>query len=116
VSTDNNTIFLEFWQQYVWKDPAPLYFRLYHDEHGRAVVYSQQDLPGTYIDITAEQFALADMRARVVNGGLVLDTATKPSKLIPADHGTACDPRDVTVVVKNIDHATFWRMKNHESS
>jgi hypothetical protein len=112
---NNNEIFEQFWQDFKWPDPAPVFYRVYYGEPGEPLVYSMEELPGKYIDITAEQFALADMRARVVDGGLVLDTVTKTSKLIPADHGTACDPRDVTVVVQNTDHAIFWRMNDHES-
>jgi hypothetical protein len=76
-----------------------------------------EDLPGNYIDIDQETFARASSKVRVQNGQIV-STATHrvTRKLVPADHGTACDSRDVCVVVTTDQLHTKWNVKTYEQN
>ena len=38
-------------------EPQPVFYSLYHDDQGHPLFYSMEDLPGTYIDVTPEQYA-----------------------------------------------------------
>lgn len=98
---DNNEIFLEFWKNFQWPEPKPLYFRLYHDEQGKPICYSREHREESYIDITPEQFALGDMNVMVEKGVLVKLSPPVPPKLKPSNTGTSCHRDDVTVIVKN---------------
>lgn len=110
--SDNNQIFLEFWRDYQWPEAVTLRFRLYHDDRGVPITYTHEDLPGAYITVTPEQFALADMGARVRDMQLVSSARSEPPKLVPSDQGTACDPSDVCVIQHPDRPAAFWRLKN----
>ena len=95
--------------------PAPVivYYRLYYDDSGMPLFYSHEDLPGKYIDLEPEQFALRDLRVRVVNGAMVFYQPPIP-KLIPGDKGIACDPSDVSIVVSAQDKHQKWRFGTNE--
>jgi hypothetical protein len=103
---------LEFYKNYKWTDPAPVYYRLYHDDAGDPLFYSQEDLPGKYIDITPKQFAVQDMALRVVDGKIIRRRTSWISKLVPADSGTLCHHNDVTVVVAD-QPGRYWKKKEN---
>jgi hypothetical protein len=63
--------FLDFWKTIKWPEIKPVFYRLYYDINGLPLFYSQEDLPGKYIDITPEQFALQNMAVRVVDEKLI---------------------------------------------
>ena len=104
--------FLEFWNNYQWTDPAPVCYRLYHDHAGLPLFYSQEDLPGKYIEVTPEQFALQDTRVKVVDGKLVRQRTSVMTKLVPAKSGTLCHPTDVTIVVAG-QPGQYWKKKEN---
>lgn len=97
-----------------YPNPAPIFYRLYHDQHGRLLFYSMEDVPGTYIDIDRETFVRSPTNVRVVNGQLVETRWRISSKLVPSAQGTACDPRDITVVVDR-DPYIRWSRKTYET-
>ena len=66
---------LEPWQ------PPQVFWRLYHDESGNPLFYTQDDKPGNYIDITPEQYQRASMQVRVRDGKLVELTAADLIKM-----------------------------------
>lgn len=110
---DNNQTLLDFWRDHQWPDPEPVLFRLYHDDQGRPLCYSQQQLPETYIDITPEQWQRADFRVRVVDGKIEPLPPPPLPRLMPSDSGTPCHPQDVTVIVPD-GPAQKWRLCSRE--
>ena len=95
----------------------PIFYRLYYNEDGLPICYSMEELPHNYIELTAEQYHQSPPNVRVVNGQMVV---VKPNtyikKLVPGNEGTACDPRDVCVVVSNTQSHTNWSLKNYETN
>ena len=108
-----------FWQ--VWNNlepwqPPKIIWRLYYDNAGFPLFYSQEDKPGNYIDITPEQYQRASMRVRVRNGQLVELKLNPVTKLIPAEIGTPCHPNDVSIVVTESQENTKWSRRVFESN
>jgi hypothetical protein len=75
-----------------------------------------EDVPGTYIEIDAETFALSSMKVRVRDGQLVEVTWVSSEKLQPMETGTPCHPTDITVVVSANDPHTKWSKQTYEQS
>ena len=73
--------FLNFWNTIEWPKIDPVFYRLYYDDAGLPLFYSQEDLPGKYIDITPEQFALQNMAVRVVDEKLIYPVKTSYQRL-----------------------------------
>jgi hypothetical protein len=113
---NNNEIFEEFWNNYVWPESVPVFYRLYYNDAGEPVVYSMEDLPGKYIEITSEQFAASNPHVRVREGKLVLLQFARTSKLIPSDSGTPCDPYNITIVVDENQNSQRWNLKHYENN
>lgn len=111
---DNNEIFLEFWRTYQWPEPEPVLFRLYHDDAGLPLSYSQQQQDGLYIDITPEEFLRADFRVRVEHGKITPADPPAPPKLARSDQGVRCHLRDITVITDREPYQA-WSMENNES-
>ena len=112
----NEQEFLDFWKSFEWPEVNPVYYRLYHDDQGRALFYSHEDHAGKYIDITPEQFALGDMQVRVVDGVLKPRARPLPPKLVPSDQGTPCHPNNVAVVISTQEPNQQWKLKQHEQN
>ncbi len=113
---NNTEIFLEFWRSYQWPEIVPVVYRLYHDDAGVPIEYSMEHRPNQYIEITPEEFRLADMRARVRDGELTHPPPPASPKLVPSDTGTACHPNDVTVVVSLRQPHQKWSLKRNETN
>jgi hypothetical protein len=108
----------EFWKiLHAVPEEIPPLRRLYYNNLGEPLLYATENLPGNYIDIDPETFARASSRVRVRNGQIV-STATHrvTRKLVPAEHGVACDPRDVCVVVEPKQTHTKWNVKTYEQN
>ena len=113
---NNNEIFEEFWANYSWPESVPVFYRLYYNESGEPVVYSMEDRPGKYIEITAEQFAASDPHVRVRNGKLIQLQFARTTKLVPSDTGTPCDPANVAIVVDENQIFQRWKLTHYENS
>lgn len=97
-------------------EPAPVFYRLYHDEHGNPLFYSMEDQPGTYIEIDQCTFAANRFDIRVRDGHLVTVTWRTTAKLVPSSTGTPCHPHDVSVVVNDKQPHTRWSKQIYEAS
>ena len=112
---ENTQNFLEFWKTYTWSEPKPVFFRLYHDDAGYALCYSMEDLPGNYLEITAEQYAESNHRVRVQNGRIIKQQHARTSKLVPNLIGTTCCPEDITIV-SDAEHNQKWKLKTYDNN
>lgn len=112
---NNDEIFEDFWKNYTWPEVKPVFFRLYYDESGAPLAYSMEDLPGQYIEITAEQFAESSGQVVVKNGQLIKKSQNRSSKLTPAETGVQCHPEDVTIVVDTVPNQK-WKLKIYDNN
>jgi hypothetical protein len=100
--------FLEFWKNIQWPEIAPVHYRLYYNDVGLPLFYSQENLPGKYIDVTPTQFALQDLSVKVRDGKLVRQRRTAITKLVHSNVGTLCHAKDVTIVVDQ-PPGQYWK-------
>lgn len=114
-NVNNNLIFQKFWEEYIWPEPAKISYRLYYDDHGMPLSYSMEDLPGKYIEITAEQYQESSPHVRVKDGQLIKLSYSTTKKLVPADYGTACHPENVAVIAFS-DKSIKWKIKQYDNS
>ena len=101
--------------QAVPESPGP-FFRLYHDEHGFPLFYSMAHEPGTYIEITPEEYHRNKSNVRVRDGQLVEVTWTTTAKLVPGNSGFPCHPDNVAVVVAEDQPHIRWSKRTYESN
>jgi len=115
---DQNTqTFLNFWETYQWPEQKSISYRLYYNDQGQPVEYSMNELPGKYIELTAEQFAERDHRVEVKNQQLIKKINQLPTrKLIPAEHGVPCHCDNVAIVVDLTHPHKKWKITQHEDS
>ena len=109
----------EFWSilQTIPK-PKQIFYRLYYSDTGAPIIYSMEDLPGNYIEVDQETYVLASFNVKVIDNKLIwIDPVITVKKLQPTDSiGTACDPRDMCVVVSSDQPHTKWKIVNNEIS
>lgn len=104
---DSNHEFFQALADIKWPEIKPTLYRLYHDDQGRPLFYSQEHLDGKYIDITPDEYIQARMDVRVESGRLIRDKQIP--KLKPQDHGTLCHPCDVSLVTQS-DLGRKWAL------
>jgi len=82
--------------------------RLYYDDAGQPVTYSQEDLPGNYIVVDQQTFNEYRMDVRIVDGKVTRpNMITEFRKLVPSDEGTETLVEDVTIV----GQGQHWKTK-----
>lgn len=95
-------------------EPRPVVYRLYYNEQGQPIVYATDELPGNYIEVDAETFAVRPMDIKIVDGVIhQLPRRTYYRKLAPGTDGTLCHTHDVAVVVS--ESGTFWKLNSYEN-
>lgn len=94
-------------------EPVTPVHRLYHDDQGRVLFYSMEDLPGTWIAVDAATYAAARQDVRVVSNELVeIPKTAMIDKLRPGHQGTCCDPRDICLIVTSDQPHVKWSVAN----
>ena len=106
----------EFWQiLHSQPEPRPVVYRLYYNDDGTPIIYSMEEFPGNYIDVDQQTYVLAPFNVKVIDGQLnYIKQVLTVKKLQPGDHGTACDPSDVCIVVGADRPHTKWTIVNNE--
>lgn len=110
---DNEENLFKALAEFQWPDPPTIFYRLYHDDLGKPLIYTMEDLPGTYIEISREDFLLASMNCQIVNGKIVRQVNTYTAKLIPGDSGVPCHPDSVAVVVSETQPNIKWSYRQY---
>ena len=101
--------FWRVWNNFVWPEPEPIQYRLYYNPDGSPRIYTMENLPGAWIEVSQQIYITAPWNVRVVNGELEIIPVIKTyHKLRPGNHGVACYPRDVCVVVSDSLPTTRW--------
>jgi len=110
--------FWSVWNTFEWPEPKPIFLRLYYNKDGTPRIYSMEDLPGEYVEVDSETYAIASFNVRVIDQKLVhIRPRIRIQKLQPhPDIGTACDPRDVCVIVSDQDPHIKWSTVNNETN
>lgn len=96
--------------------PSPPFYRLYYNADGVPLFYSMADEPGTYIEISQEQYHTNASNVRVRDGQLVEIMWTTTTKLVPGNSGTTCHPDNVAVIVAGDQTHTRWSKRTYESN
>lgn len=117
MNRDTHDNFMAVMQNFEWPEPAPVFYRLYHDDQGRPLFYSMEDLPGTYIEVDQPTYVLSRTDVRVRNGKLIfLANRVCLNKLKPdLEMGTACHRSDVCVVVDSGAPHQKWKIATNET-
>jgi hypothetical protein len=97
-------------------EPQAPFFRLYHEANGVPLFYSMEDVPGTYIEITPEQYHCNASNVRVRDGQLVEITWATTTKLVPGNSGSPCHPDNVAVIVAENQPHIRWSKQTYESN
>lgn len=117
MSNNNELTEENFWAALAaMPEPAPLFYRLYHDDAGKPLFYSMEHLPGNYIEITQEQYSLNATNVQVRDGKLVTVNWVTTSVLVPGDSGTPCHPDNVAIVVPHNEPHQCWSKQTYETN
>lgn len=103
--------FLDVMANFPWPEEVKVAYRLYHDDSGCPLFYTMETPPGTYIEISREDFFLSSMDCRVVNGRIVHPVKNQATKLHPGNTGVACHPQDIAVVVDDDTPNIKWSIR-----
>lgn len=101
----------EFWAALATSEVKPILYRLYHDDQGLPLFFSQEDLPGNYIDITREEYVNPPKHFKVVNGNMMLIETAEVRRLYPGEYGVSCHPLDIAVVVDDTKPNIKWSLR-----
>ena len=105
-----------FWQaleQVDWSSPKAIEYRVYHDDLGNIIEYSNEIKDGLFILVPREIWAVGDRSLKIKNGKLV---SSKPNfvKYSQSQDGIACDPYDICVIVDDQQDHVKWKLTTYE--
>lgn len=73
--------------------------RLYYNDAGQPITYSQEELEGTYIVVDQQTFSECRMDVLVIDGKVTKpNMITEFRKLVPSDQGTETLVEDITLI------------------
>lgn len=112
-TTDN------FWRalkDFRWPEIKPVFYRLYHDDQGRPLFYTMEDLPGTYIEVDQVTYISSPYNVKVQNGRLVVvPRQIAVMKLLPdPKQGTPCHIADICIIVSTDTEHQRWKQQKNE--
>jgi hypothetical protein len=109
--------FLNVMSTFKWPEIKTLSYRLYYNEDGSPKCYSMEELPGKYIEVDSETYALRPWNVRIEDQTLkIVSPAITVKRLAPNDStGTCCDVRDICVVVPSDKPHTKWNLITNET-
>jgi hypothetical protein len=97
-------------------EPQQPFYRLYYNDNGVPLFYSMADEPGTYIEVTPEEYRRRNSNVRVRDGKIIEVTWATTAKLVPGNSGTPCHPDNVAVIVAEDQPHTRWSKRTYESN
>ena len=100
----------EFWAALQPIETKPVFYRLYHDDQGLPLFFSQEDLPGKYIDLDQSTYNTPHTHIRVIDGKLVTLDTNVITKITPTEYGVSCHPQDVSIVVDSALPHINWNI------
>ncbi len=100
----------EFWAALQPIETKSVFYRLYHDEQGLPLFFSQEDLPGKYINLDQTTYNTPHTHIRVIDGKLVTLDTNVITKLTPTIYGVSCHPQDVSIVVDSALPHIKWNI------
>lgn len=117
MSNETTENFLKVMATFEWPEPVVASYRLYYNDDGTPKCYAMEDLPGKYIEVDSQTFALRPWNVRVVENQLhIIEAVIAVKKLIPNNiNGTACHINDVCVIVKETESHTKWKLTDNET-
>lgn len=109
--------FIQAWSEFEWPEPKPVSYRLYYHEDGTPKCYSMDDLPGNYIEIDCETYALRLWNVKVIDNQLkIIPPAVRVKKLVPdTQNGVPCSPQNICVVVAPDQPHVKWKITENET-
>ena len=115
MSNETTENFLDVWNnlsEHVTSFPA---FRLYYDDQGCPITYTNENLEGNYIEVDGPTYMLGDMNVRVQDKQIIKFVLQTFKKLKPGSTGTACVNEDVAIVAPaDYPRQTLWRLTTNE--
>lgn len=109
--------FLTVMATFEWPEPKPVSYRLYYNEDGTPKCYSMDDMPGKYIEVDSNTYALAPWNVQVIDEKLqIVVPPVIVKRLAPnVKLGVHCHPQDICVVVNSDQPHTKWNTITNET-
>jgi hypothetical protein len=108
--------FLKVMAEFKWPESKPVFYRLYYNDDGSPQCYSMEELPGKYVEVDREAYIRHAWNIKVIDQIIhTIPQSVVVQKLQPCEtQGTACDPKDVCVIVDTDKPHVKWNLKYNE--
>ena len=91
--------------------------RLYYDDKGNVICYTNENLEGNYLVIDAQTFAEARTDIKVLEGRIVRSIeGTVVTRLVPSMFGVKCVAEDICIVAPDdyMGATVWWQTEKYE--